>query len=88
MRNKNMQWNGYEGSWPSAHMAVFMDLRDELQTLVSLFRGIPCAVGLLKKIERQLRMGRRCPKHPRYTATRKPRVACAGCHRYYRAVWK
>ncbi len=88
MRNKNHQWNGDGSSWPSAHAALFMDLRDELQTLVRFFTGLPCAVRLLESIERQLRMTRRCPKHPRYTATRRPRVACAGCHRYYKAVWK
>jgi len=92
-RLKNHQWtvssnaNGkYEMG--AAQLVVLQDLRDELQTLVPLFRSLPCAVDELKSIRLQLQMQRRCSKHPRYTATRKPRVACAGCHRYYAARWK
>jgi hypothetical protein len=92
-RLKNHQWtvssdaNGkYEMG--AAQLVVLQDLRDELQTIVSLFRSLPCAVRTLERIERQLKVQRRCSKHPRYTATRKPRVACAGCHRYYAARWK
>lgn len=92
-RLKNYQWAVSadacgQYTMEAGQLVVLQDLRDAPQLLVALFRGLPCAVRTLENIELQLKMQRRCPKHPRYTATRKPRVACAGCHRYFAARWK
>lgn len=89
-RLKDIEWDlPKEKTWQHVEVAVAMDLRDQLIALNQAFSGLPpCTVRLLQKIERQLRVQRRCVKHPRYTATRRPRIACAGCHRDYKAVWK
>jgi len=93
VRHKNIQWDlvtSIDGTVPNQHVtwALAMDVRDELQGLRATFSSIPCIVRLLQKIERQLKLQRRCPVHPRYTARRKPSVNCRACKRYYRAVWK
>jgi len=93
VRHKNGQWNletNADGTVPSQHVtwALQMDIRDELQVLNSRFASLPCILRLLRAIERQLKLQRRCPVHPRYTARRKPTVDCSACRRYYRAAWK
>ena len=88
-RHKNAQWSlDQQLTWDGVNVALLMDIRDELQFLNQQFSGLPCAVRALERIERIVSAARRCPKHPRYTGTRRPRVRCAACHRYYKAVWK
>lgn len=68
--------------------ALLMDLRDQLKTLNERFASLPCIPGLLRSIERQIKLQRRCPMHPRYTARREPKTSCRPCWRLYRSVWK
>ena len=88
-RHKNAWWSlGENPTWEGVQVALLMDLRDELQALNAKFSELPCAVRTLTRIERQLKLQRRCPVHPRYTGARPPSVDCRACRRYYRAVWK
>lgn len=93
-RWKNVQWDlhGNERdknvSTENVTTALLMDLRDELQKLNERFAALPCIPGLLRSIERQLKLQRRCPMHPRYSGRREPKTDCRPCWRFYRAVWK
>lgn len=93
-RHKNASWDLPAAtvsdpiSWEHVRVGLLMDIRDELLTLNALLR-CPNFVGIpktLQNIEEQLKLQRRCPRHPRYTGRLKPRVSCVGCHRLYRSV--
>lgn len=93
MRHKNTNWNlgqNSDGTVPTQHVqwALLMDLRDELRRLNNRFDSLPCIPGILRSIERQLKLQRRCPVHPRYTGRQKPRTDCHFCARLHRARWK
>lgn len=93
-RYRSLEWNlpGKESDAAVQNdivkQALLMDLRDELKTLNRRFAEIPCIVRVLRSVERQIKLQRRCPQHPRYTARRKPTSGCRPCWRFWRAVWK
>lgn len=80
----------YNGTWDGAALQVLMDIRDQLQALNAVV-NCPNALSIpqtLRDIRKQLKLQRRCAKHPRYTGWLKPRVDCSGCRRLYKSVGK
>lgn len=68
LRQKNIEWNIHPKpngnySYEAAHLAVLMDLRDELQTLNGLLR-CPNFIAIPRKLDR---IARNTTKRPRRT---------------------